>query len=59
AKSASAAHPLEYAPAISLVVAVALLSVFAAPVRDYFERAARQLLEPEGYIEAVLALQGE
>jgi multicomponent K+:H+ antiporter subunit D len=48
------ASPALAAPAVLLLGSAALLALFAAPVAEFADATARQLLQPVGYIEAVL-----
>ncbi|TCO71740.1 monovalent cation/H+ antiporter subunit D [Rhodovulum euryhalinum] len=51
------AGPLEVAPTMAAIAALALLSIFAGPVTDYLEAASVQLFQPDDYIAAVLGPQ--
>lgn len=61
-ESAAAGYPVDrqqlLAASLLLVLAPVLLVGFAAPVLDYTDAAARQLLSPEGYIRSVLTHSG-
>jgi multicomponent K+:H+ antiporter subunit D len=52
---ARGARAAELAPAMLLAACSVALAAFAAPVHRFTDAAAAQLLEPAGYIEAVLA----
>ena len=45
---------LPFVACFSLIAGLALLTVFAGPMMDYFEATAAQLFEPSIYIDAVL-----
>ena len=54
AATKAAPRNLDLAGLVSLITAGILLVVFAEPVYDFGREAATQLLQPDGYIEAVL-----
>ena len=50
----NAATPMQLAPSMVAVAALAGLALFAGPVFGYMEHTAEQLFDRAGYIEAVL-----
>jgi multicomponent Na+:H+ antiporter subunit D len=48
--------PLLVGPIVALVACSVALTIWAGPVFDLVDRAARQLLDPAGYIQAVLGV---
>jgi len=53
------ATPVEVAPAMLTLAALAGLAVFAGPVAAYLEDTSLQLFDRQGYVESVLAPAGE
>lgn len=49
---------VDMAPAAAMLVLLAALTLFAGPATDFAAAAARQLLAPEVYVEAVLGSRG-
>lgn len=53
------AGPLEVAPSMLAIAALAALSIFAGPAARYLENTSNQLFDRDGYIAAVLVDQGQ